>query len=298
MMTLRPVVGRGDLRSLRERADPAQPMAWKNGEILFDQRRWACAEAEVNWIADHHLLILTEAGETKRTQVRFDGRTVYEGRDRAGALTFVPAGVQREGFYRDANLIYSALWIGTEIYDALEKPSMSLLENGFVNGSDDIIAPLIGAVGRDLAAGEVPDSAFVEHMVALILLRLAGRGRTAVQSPGRGGNLSSRLLRRVDEFIEANLCRDISLRELAGVAGLPVDAFSRRFKATTGQPPYAYVIERRIARAETMLADPSIPLGKIAVALGFSSQSHFTSTFCRLRGVTPRNRRRQFLPES
>lgn len=80
--------------------------------------------------------------------------------------------------------------------------------------------------------------------------------------------------------------------------GLPLDAFARRFKATTGQTPYGYVLERRLIRAESLLADSDRPLGDIALAVGFSSQSHFTATFRRMRVITPRAWRRQFCLES
>ena len=235
-MSLRPIIGRGNLRSLQDQGDPPEPTCWNNGRIVFDQRRWACADAEVRWTADHHLVILTEAGGTERTLVRLNGRTVFDGRDRPGVLTFVPAGTQREGHYRNASLIYSALWIDTGLHAALPSAGGSLLEEGFANGADEVIAPLIAAIGKELAAGQVPDAAYMEHLAAVILLRLAARsGGTA--RPTRGGRLSARMLRRVEDFIQADLARDVSLRDLAAVAGLPLDAFARRFRATTGQPP-------------------------------------------------------------
>jgi AraC family transcriptional regulator len=62
--------------------------------------------------------------------------------------------------------------------------------------------------------------------------------------------------------------------------------------------PYAFVLEERIRRAEALLADAALPIGIIAIRLGFSSQSHFTATFRRLRGISPRAYRMGILPES
>lgn len=76
------------------------------------------------------------------------------------------------------------------------------------------------------------------------------------------------------------------------------DSFARRFKATTGLAPYAFVVERRLRRAEILLAKPEMALAAIAMSLGFSSQSHFTTTFRKLRGTTPHAYRRRFFPES
>lgn len=296
-MSLEPLVGRGRLRATEDRGGTARPVVWSDGRLLFDRRRWACRDAEVRWTANHHLVILTETGETDRTVVRFNGRLVYTGRDRPGALTFVPAGTEREGLYRNASLIYSALWIDTVLHEALPSARGSLLQEGFANGADDVIAALISSIGRELSDGRMPDSAYMEHIAAIILLRLAARGKPATQ-PARGGRLSQRALRRVEEFIDANLDKGISLRDLTAIAGLPLDAFTRRFKATTGQTPYAYVLSRRVSRAEALLSDCDMSLSEIALALGFSSQSHFTSTFRRVRGATPRAWRLQFCPES
>ena len=296
-MSLEPLVGRGRLQAREDRGSPAHPIVWNDGRLLFDQRRWACRDAEVRWTANHHLVILTETGETEETLVRFNGRCIYTGRDRPGALTFVPAGTEREGSYLNANLVYSALWIDTGLHAALPAARGSLLEEGFANGTDEVVAPLIASIGRELSDGRMPDSAYMEHVAAVILLRLAARSKVAPE-PARGGRLSPRVLRRVEAYIEANLDRDISLRDLARIADLPLDAFARRFKATTGQTPYALVLAGRVSRAEALLADCEMTLGEIALAVGFSSQSHFASTFRRLRGLTPRAWRLQYCPES
>ncbi|TJW39171.1 MAG: helix-turn-helix transcriptional regulator, partial [Mesorhizobium sp.] len=58
----------------------------------------------------------------------------------------------------------------------------------------------------------------------------------------RHGRLSRRALGRVRAYIDAHMNADISLSELAAVADMAVDSFARRFKATTGLAPYAYVI--------------------------------------------------------
>ena len=91
---------------------------------------------------------------------------------------------------------------------------------------------------------------------------------------------------------------DISLSDLAAIAGMAADTFARRFKSTTGRAPYAYVIEERVRRAELLLRESELQISVIAFRCGFSSQSHFTSTFRRLRGMTPRVYQAHFSPES
>ena len=55
-----------------------------------------------------------------------------------------------------------------------------------------------------------------------------------------------------------------------------------------GLPPHRWLIVQRVERAKEWMRDPNMPLSMIAVACGFADQSHFSRTFTRLTGVTPR----------
>jgi AraC family transcriptional regulator len=141
-----------------------------------------------------------------------------------------------------------------------------------------------------MAAGHVPDAVYLEHLVALVALRL---GRAESPRTARQGRLGRPLIERLTEYIESRIEAGISLSELARLADMPVDTFARHFKAETGMAPYAYVIECRVRRAEALLRGSNMPISAMAFELGFSSQSHFTSTFRRLTGTTPHAYRQQ-----
>ena len=123
--------------------------------------------------------------------------------------------------------------------------------------------------------------------------RHASRLSKLLQTPGgpqaakRRGGLSSAALSRVQLFIEAHLARRIRMEELAQRSGLSVFYFSRAFRQSTGQTPHAYVQQRRVERARELLNGSTRSLGEIALEVGFSSQSHFTTVFRRLTGLTP-----------
>jgi AraC family transcriptional regulator len=103
----------------------------------------------------------------------------------------------------------------------------------------------------------------------------------------RGGMARARL-RRVLDYIEANLGVDVRLAELASTADLSTQHFSTLFKQSTGLAPHKYLTARRIERAKHLLTHTTISLTDIAAACGFSDQSHFTNVFRHVVKCTPR----------
>ncbi|MGK2959088.1 MAG: helix-turn-helix domain-containing protein [Acidimicrobiales bacterium] len=123
-------------------------------------------------------------------------------------------------------------------------------------------------------------SALVVH-----IFRAYGEGLS--RSPPVIGGLGALRLRRVTDYIEAHLAEDISLRDLAVVAGLSTHHFGEAFKTSTGTSPHRYLIERRIHRAKELLLGADLSIVEIAFAVGFASHSHFTGNFRKLTGTTP-----------
>lgn len=64
--------------------------------------------------------------------------------------------------------------------------------------------------------------------------------------------------------------------------------FSRAFKQSMGVSPNVYIVERHIERAKKLLSETELPISEISLRVGFSSQSHFTTTFRRLAWTTPK----------
>lgn len=106
------------------------------------------------------------------------------------------------------------------------------------------------------------------------------------------GKIPARGVARVVDYIEASIDRDLDLASLASVAAMSVYHFARRFKETVGMSPHAYVLSRRIRRAQEMLDRGGGSLAHVATVCGFSSQAHFTTAFQRGIGVTPGEYRR------
>ena len=100
--------------------------------------------------------------------------------------------------------------------------------------------------------------------------------------------MDRRRLARVLEVIEERLDLELTVAELAAVACMSVGHFTRSFRAATGQPPHAYIADRRIARAKAWLTERECPIEEIAYAAGFSTPASFSKAFRRATGRTPR----------
>jgi len=106
------------------------------------------------------------------------------------------------------------------------------------------------------------------------------------------GGLSTGALRRVREYVQVHLNESIDLSMLAAVAELSMNHFAREFKQSAGVTPHHYLIQKRIERAQQMLAQTDLSLAEIAYAVGFSDQGHLARHFRGLLGTTPREFRR------
>ena len=109
--------------------------------------------------------------------------------------------------------------------------------------------------------------------------------------PAPEPTISSKRMRKVIEFLHANLADDLSLAQLAKVGGLGPSQFGRAFRAETGQPPHLYLVEIRVKAARHLLEHTTLPVTDVAFRCGFTQPSHFATTFRKVTGMTPREYR-------
>ncbi len=103
------------------------------------------------------------------------------------------------------------------------------------------------------------------------------------------GGLGMCRKQKVEKFIDANLDQRILISGLASLVGLSSSQFQRAFKQSFGETTHMYLIKRRIERAKTIMLSQQLNFAEIALACGFSDQSHMTRLFTRLVGEPPNN---------
>jgi len=95
-----------------------------------------------------------------------------------------------------------------------------------------------------------------------------------------------RAVARARAFLAAHADQDPGLEDLARAAGLSPFHFLRVFRRATGLTPHAYLVQRRVRRAQDLLRQGLAP-ARAAAESGFADQSHLTRQFKRLTGLTP-----------
>jgi AraC family transcriptional regulator len=161
---------------------------------------------------------------------------------------------------------------------------------------DQLLEQLALEISQSLYSPDPSTTLYVEqiaHLMACRLVRAHSNRSSLVQPTPTGGGLSRAQLDRIDDFIDNNIERRISLSALADAGGLSATWFVRRFRLTTGLPPHQYALRRRVMHAQRLLSETDLSIAAIAFDCGFAHQEHLTRAFRKFSGTTPANYRRQ-----
>ncbi len=158
-----------------------------------------------------------------------------------------------------------------------------------VRTEDPILPSLIAAFETELGntglGGNLYRAALMDQLCIHVLRRYA---KVRFKEAPLAGRMAEWQRRRLVQYIEAHLDRNIKLDEMAGEVGISVSGLIRKFQTEFGCAPHAYVLGQRLERARAMLsARETMPLKVIASDCGFSDQSHFLRHFKRAFQQTP-----------
>jgi AraC-like DNA-binding protein len=103
------------------------------------------------------------------------------------------------------------------------------------------------------------------------------------------------LLRRVRDRIDREYAQPLDVEALARGVHLSAGHLSRQFRLAYGEPPYSYLMTRRIERAMALLRRGDLSVTEVCFAVGCSSLGSFTTRFTELVGVSPGTYRQQQL---
>ncbi|MFN6566194.1 AraC family transcriptional regulator [Dendronalium sp. ChiSLP03b] len=154
---------------------------------------------------------------------------------------------------------------------------------------DQLIYQIGLALQAELRSQGSSGRLYAEAMAAALAVHLLRHYTTqGHRTINCNGGFPQHKLRLVIDYINDNLEYELSLKELAALVQLSQYHFCRVFRQATGLSPHQYLVRQRIEKAKELLQKGGMSIAAVAVACGFTHQSHLHRHFKRLTGVTPK----------
>jgi AraC family transcriptional regulator len=246
--------------------------------VTLDVARAPCAPGEAEFRPDE-LLIAVWFGRPRRIEQVSDGR-LWRGAVTRGEMHVLVPGEERLFRKKDPGE-YVCASVSATFLSAHDACRRSLRPHHLLRDR-----PLLHIVEAVLAEAEIgPGSRLFRdaaaHAVVARLAALDGCGERPTERV-----LPGAVLARVVDVVRARLADDLSVDELAAIAGMSTSHFAILFRNTTGQPPHRFQLHLRVEEAQSMI-ERGVGVSEAALAVGFCDQSHLARHMRRLLGITP-----------
>lgn len=127
-----------------------------------------------------------------------------------------------------------------------------------------------------------------EHVLTDFIRQLSSYARTLPDEKTSG--FHSEYLTELLIYIEQNLENKLYLDELARITHLNPFGFAKKFKSLTGMTPMSYVLMKKVFSAKARIT-PDCDLTDLAYTYSFTDMAHFSNSFKKYVGVSPREYR-------
>ncbi|MEI4488323.1 AraC family transcriptional regulator [Frigidibacter sp. MR17.14] len=195
-------------------------------------------------------------------------------------------------YVREFDVDYAATAEGAFDFLLIELPLHTSLR---LRPTNDAIDPVLGRMAEGmlgwLAAPELYDPLEADELGARLMLQLQA-AHAMVRRPRARVRLSPAQVDRAKQMLMSIEFEGLRLEDVARAVDMPRNTFFRCFRETTGMSPYQWLLAERMEQCRLLLRLTDLPLVDIAMACGFSDQSHFTRMFKRAQGLSPGRWRR------
>lgn len=262
--------------------------AWHGG-VFEAARRPYTSYVEGKISAKSAVVMTTLRGGAARHAFTTDCGLRYEGADRVGTVSYLPAGSGRTLSLEGVAWEWASLTLTAELGRMVEDAGI----RAFISSEDPFVFGMLSGFERVFSGGDTGlDSTYCDTM-SFALIEHLRRRYGSMRQPIKPGKiaLTSYHLRRITDYVEANIDNDIPVASLAKLIGVSEGHFHRSFRKTTGKTVLHFVTARRVNRAMELLITNATVLD-VALAVGFQSASHFARVFKSVVGTTPSEYRR------
>lgn len=248
---------------------------------------------ETRFRLDHHAFLINLRGEASVGEDFIAGRSIGFSPRYPGSLIFVPALHKWTGWDEgDETGAYLLLTIDPWFAQKALRPHHLAVLKPLIGFRNSMIEAALQKIATELRSPDPVSVVMAESQAVQALahfVRLGGSDEELLRS-----GLSQAELTTVISMIEDRHRPLPTLSEIASAIGVSRRHFFRVFKQSTGKTPHQYLSEERMKRALELLRETDLLATEIAIECGFSSSSHFTSTFKRSFGMRPIELRRRW----
>jgi AraC family transcriptional regulator len=266
-------------------------LGWQYLRLI--ELRHAAGEAYLASSTDH--CIVLQFGASLHLSVRRDGIN-HVGEVPPTQIAIIPAGSSWTWQSKDTQLQTTLLlYLRPHVFgiaaaeEELAHREVNLTpEIGF---TDVHIFHIAQSLLHEMQEANVEGRVYADSLAIVLAMHVVRRSSPLKLARIERGGIAPRKLKRAIEFIDHHISEEggrLALGDLAKEVGMSYFHFSRAFKQSMGSSPTQYIAERRVDRARKLLEETDQPIAEIALRAGFSSQSHFTTTFHKMAGVTPK----------
>jgi two-component system response regulator YesN len=103
---------------------------------------------------------------------------------------------------------------------------------------------------------------------------------------------NQKAVKRAKEYIDNNLDKNLSLKDISTVAALSPTYFSYVFKKQTKTNIENYIINAKIEKAKQLLKQTMDSIGEVAYNIGYNDANYFSFIFKKITGISPRDYRK------
>jgi AraC family transcriptional regulator len=193
-----------------------------------------------------------------------------------------------------AHLYISPTLMATTASEAFDRDAQSVELHDLLSAEDPILTWIGDRMVEEVAAGSPGGRLYYDALSLQASIHIL-RKYASVQfkMPSSQGRFRPAHARLIEDYIEHNISRNITLEELANICNCTPVQFARKFYVHYGMRPHAYVLSRKVERACEHLRKDRMALKEIALLSGFSDQSHLNRMFRRHKHITPGQYRQQ-----
>jgi AraC family transcriptional regulator len=243
-----------------------------------------------------HVILVHTSTDRIRAERMFGGRRQQEQLGGGNNIVIIPSMVEHQASW-DRERPFSLLFLAP---DRLSRVADEVINTDRVELIPQYAMPdpFIDRLGQslilELNEDRLGSRLFVDSLTTALAVHLLRHYSTRQQALRQVvGGLPRQKLRQAIAYIDANLATDLTISEIAEELDLSEYYFSRLFKQAMGISPYRYVIETRIATAQSLLKNTTLSIAEISTRVGFGKPDRLTARFRNLTGTTPSNYRKQ-----